>query len=439
MKASEFIHALHWQNIPDAVQARTKLCLLDLIGVAAGGSTTRLSRIVRDHAASEFGGAVPMLFDGRSASASGVALAAGMTIDALDGHDGYNPAKGHVGCGLLAGMLPFARGHSGAEMLAVLTTGYELGSRLAVALHATVPDYHTSGAWVAVAVAAVGSRLEGLTGEQTAHAMGIAEYHGPRSQMMRCIDTPTMLKDGSGWGAMAGVSAVRLASAGFTGAPAITFTGPAWQDLGARWLILEQYFKPYPVCRWAQAPVEGVLALRREHALASRDVAGIEIETFHEATRLAVNRPATTEEAQYSTSFPTAVAMVRGNLGPSDISDDALADPEVRRVSQHVTMRESDKANAAFPETRLARVTLNLVDGRKLTGEWCEPRWNPDAPPSEAELRAKFHDLADDILSRDRASRIEAAIDTLETTDFSALGDLLCQPISSETTLSSAK
>jgi hypothetical protein len=36
----------------------------------------------------------------------------------------------------------------------------------------------------------------GLNRTQTAHAMGIAEYHGPRSQMMRCIDHPTMVKDG---------------------------------------------------------------------------------------------------------------------------------------------------------------------------------------------------------------------------------------------------
>ena len=52
--------------------------------------------------------------------------------------------------------------------------------------------------------------------------MGIAEYHGPRSQMMRCMDHPTMVKDGSGWGAMCGVSAARMAKAGFTGAPALT-------------------------------------------------------------------------------------------------------------------------------------------------------------------------------------------------------------------------
>ena len=44
------------------------------------------------------------------------------------------------------------------------------------------------------------------------HALGIAEYHGPRSQMMREIDNPTMLHDGSGMGALVGVNAALLAS-----------------------------------------------------------------------------------------------------------------------------------------------------------------------------------------------------------------------------------
>lgn len=433
MTPTAMIHDLAWADLPEPVRAQARLCLLDLIGVAAGGATTRLSRIIRAHAAEQFGGTRPMLFDDRKASASGVALAAGMTIDALDGHDGYNPAKGHVGCGLFAALYAMGTNATGNDLLATTVLGYELGSRLAVTLHGTVPDYHTSGAWVAVTAAAAASRLMDLDADRTAHALGIAEYHGPRSQMMRCIDHPTMLKDGSGWGAMAGVSAAHLARDGFTGAPAITLDGPAWSDLGARWLILEQYFKPYPVCRWAQAPVEAVLALRRSHGLASHDVTGLSIETFHEATRLAVNAPGTTEEAQYSTSFPTAVALVRGALGPADIADEALADPEIRRVSQLVTMIENDRANAVFPATRLARVTLALRSGRTLISDWHEPRWSYDAPPTEAELRAKYHGLADDLLGSDRAGRIEEAIDGLDALPASALFDLLVQPVPRET------
>ena len=105
---------------------------------------------------------------------------------------------------------------------------------------------------------------------------------------------------------MAGVSAAKLAQAGFTGAPALIVeeVPEFWQDLGERWYMLEQYYKPYPVCRWAQAPIEAALDLHRTHGFTHHNVTGLEIETFHEAIRLATSAPDTTEKAQYSTSFP---------------------------------------------------------------------------------------------------------------------------------------
>jgi hypothetical protein len=69
-----------------------------------------------------------------------------------------------------------------------------------------VSDYHTSGAWNALGVAALGCRLRACP-DTLRHALGIAEYHGPRSQMMREIANPTMLHDGSGMGALVGMMA----------------------------------------------------------------------------------------------------------------------------------------------------------------------------------------------------------------------------------------
>ena len=382
----EMIHDLTWEDLPEPVRRQARISVMDLLGIAAGGATTDLSRIIRAHAASDFGGPLPLPFDTRTASPAGYALALGMTIDALDGHDGYNPAKGHVGCGLLPAALAFARDggcEDGQEFLTAIALGYELGSRLAVALHQSVPDYHTSGAWIAVTAAAIGARAMRLGAESTRHALGIAEYHGPRSQMMRCIDHPTMLKDGSGWGAMAGVSAARLARDGFTGAPALTVeAADVWADLGSRWLILEQYFKPYPVCRWAQPSIEAVLDLTRRHRIAAHDIEAITIDTFHESTRLATRFPGTTEEAQYSTAFPVAVALARGRVAPEDLQGAALSDPEIRRLSAAITMREADEPNARFPAERLARATLRLRDGSEVSGGWHQPRWDATAPPT---------------------------------------------------------
>lgn len=249
-----FIHEFRLDDAPPEVARHAKRFLLDLIGVAAAGSRLDASRILRRTALTLFStgqGGSRFLFDGRAASPAGAALANAGTIDSFDAHDGHPLTKGHAGCGALAGLLAFgdcSRAGTGAAALADLIVAYEVALRAGIAMHRTVADYHTSGAWVALGVAALGARSMRLGRQATREALGIAEYHGPRSQMMRCIDHPTMVKDGSGWGAMAGVAAACLAREGFTGAPAITVEGEAveeyWRDLGQRWRIAEQYMKP---------------------------------------------------------------------------------------------------------------------------------------------------------------------------------------------------
>ncbi|WP_299350034.1 MmgE/PrpD family protein [uncultured Shimia sp.] len=430
----DFIHAMTWEDLDPALQKQTELALLDLIGIAAAGIKTRSSANTRELAHEEFGGPIPMLFDGRSASASGAALAAGITIDSIDGHDGFNPAKGHIGAPLFPAtlMIGHAENTSGKSFLETIAMGYEFGARVSIAQHGTCPDYHTSGSWGAVVAAAAGARLMGLNREATRHALGIAEYHGPRSQMMRCIDHPTMLKDGAGWGSMCGVSAVRLAAKGFSGAPAITVEEAPefWANLGARWYGLEQYYKPYPVCRWAQAPIEGALNLQRKNDVNHSDIAKIEVHTFHESVRLAMKRPAEGDAAQYSTSFPVAVALKHGDVAPEHLVDDALNDPDVLRLSDAMEMIEDDHANQNFPAKRFARVTLILTDGTKLEGNWIEPRWDHTAPPSEAELRGKFRKMAEPVLGKSHADAIEDALASLVDTPLSALSDQLLRPIS---------
>lgn len=435
---NDFVHDLHYSDLPENVRDFARRWLLDLIGVAAGGTQTDLSRIIRNHAARQFGSgdrSARMLFDGRAVSPAGAALAGGMTIDALDAHDGHKLTKGHVGCGVLPALLALteAEGRSGGEeFLTSLVLGYEIGTRAGIALHRTVTDYHTSGAWVAVACAALGARALELDARATREAIGIAEYHGPRSQMMRCIDAPTMVKDGSGWGGMTGISAAYLAADGFSGAPAVTVEGEdthdLWSDFGANWRILEQYFKPYPVCRWAQPPVRAVLRLREEHGITADQVERIEVTTFHQSLRLATRFPETTEQAQYSTSFATAVALVHGRVNPEDVAPWSLRNPDVLRLSGTMIVTESEDYNAAFPAQRFADATLVLKDGRRLRSPRTEASGDPeDAAPMQV-VREKFRAYAGPVLGAARTERIEAVVDDLGNIGSRTLTDLILSP-----------
>ncbi len=390
-----------------------KQCLLDLLAVAASGTQTKLSHIITNHAVQHFaagpdGGGARLLFDGRKCSPLGASLSNGMTIDSIDAHDGHKPTKGHAGCGVLPALLAMLDNETRAhdvteeELLTCLVVGYEIACRAGIALHASVPDYHTSGAWVALAAAAIGARVLKLDVQQTREALGIAEYHGPRSQMMRCIDHPTMLKDGSGWGAMAGVSAAYLAQSGFTGAPAITMESeseaPLYADLGRRWLITEQYFKPYPVCRWAQPAIVAAMRLQTKHGFTLAGIAKLSIGTFHESWRLATTKPTTTEQAQYSLPFPVAAAINSRKLTVNEIEGDGLTNPEVLAFSDSIEMHEVDAYNDEFPARRISDVVITLRNGTVLESGPTEADGDPESPLSSEEMSAKYFRFATPVL-----------------------------------------
>jgi 2-methylcitrate dehydratase PrpD len=429
----DFIHDFRFADLSPALVHEAVRCLGDTLGVAAGGSRTELSRIIRSHAARQFGGgSAAIWWDGRVASPAGAALANAMTIDALDAHDGHKLTKGHVGCGVIPGLVAVMQQEGRTcpkELLTSLVIGYEIGTRAGIALHASASDYHTSGAWIALATAALGARQLGLSRAQTREALGIAEYHGPRSQMMRCIDAPTMVKDGSGWGAMAGVSAAYLASDGFTGAPAITLEDEAlahvWADTGSNWYVMQQYIKLYPVCRWAQPAVEAMLALVKAHGFGARDVAAITIDTFHEARRLAVI-PENTEQAQYSLPFPVAAALVRGTLGVDEVAGSGLTDPEILRVARMIEITERDEYNVAFPARRFASATVRLVDGREFTSGTTEAKGDPEAKVSDEVIWQKFDALAQPVLGSARARALRECVTATPAASTTAdLFDLL--------------
>ena len=420
MRTIEIIHELGWEQLPEVVQNQARRCLLDTLGAAAGGRQTEMSGIIHNFAASVYAGSGAQLwFDGRTVSPPGAALANAMTIDALDIHDGYTLTKGHAGAALVPAVLAtvglnFQARVAGKELLASLVIGYEIALRAGLALHATAGDYHTSGAWNALGCAAVTARRLGLDVARTYHALGIAEYYGPRSPMMRGIDYPTMVKDGSGWGAMAGVSAGLMAGNGFTGAPALTVTGAdvadIWADLGDRWLIMEQYFKPYAVCRWAQPAIAGALALQQKHDISPDDIRRIRVFTFHEASRLTCRRPQTTEEAQYSLPFPVAAALVFGRVGPAEVNGAALRDPAVLSLSQRLEMVEEPALSARFPAQRLARVQVETRDGCLFDSGEVEATWEAGSPPTDDELCQKFRWLARTVLAEARVAELEEAI-----------------------------
>lgn len=444
LSLAQFTTQTAYGDIPEDVRCLMRRSLLDTIGVAIIGASTENARIARCYATEYWGTAdgkagARMIADGRRVSPAGAAFAGAVTIDSIDAHDGYTLAKGHAGSAVLPALLAifderreYGTQPSGQDLMVGLALGYEISYRCGLAHHATLSDYHTSGAWTAVGVAAVGARLLGLDADGIRHAAGIAEFNGPRSQMMRCIEFPTMLRDGVGWGAPTGVSAAYMAALGFTGAPALTVEGDAareyWSDLGERWEVMGTYHKPYPVCRWAHPSLEAIRDLMTQYGVSHRQIERIRICTFRYATELAGADPKNLDELNYALIYPAAIMAVRGAMGRDELSDEVLSDPCIRRVAQVTELVESRHYTKISTDRRWADVTLYLTDGRILESGPRAPRGDPDDPLSDTEISEKFHAFAEGLIDPARIAALEQAcggFDDLDQSDLAKLFDLI--------------
>ncbi|MFQ5961201.1 MAG: MmgE/PrpD family protein [Candidatus Methylomirabilales bacterium] len=433
----EFIHETSWREIPSDVKHMAARCALDLTGTLIAGSATELSQVARKVALRVHpGDQASLLLDGRKTNSAGAALANGMTIDSIDAHDGYRLAKGHAGAGIYPAALAVGeqRQWSGQDWLTALVIGYEIALRAGESLHQSAADYHTSGAWVAIGAAAVAARAYTLESGGTRHALGIAEYHGPRSEMMRCIDHPTMLKDGSGWGSMTGLVAAEFARAGFTGAPATTveddFARSIWQDLGTDWRMRKLYFKPYACCRWAHPAIDAALELTATHGIAGEEISALEVFTFEEATRLDLPHPLDTEQAQYSLPFPVAAAILLGGLEPAHLQRSYLEDDRILQLADKVVMTVDPQLDRRFPAEALARVRLSTTEGQVVESGIVTASGGPESPMSDAQLTEKFQVAISGLLPEQRAAAIQRACwDCAQLDSVHELIALLREPI----------
>jgi len=218
-----------------------------------------------------------------------------------------------------------------------------------------------------------------------------------------------MLKDGSGWGSMAGCSAALLAQDGFTGSPALTVEGDdvkhIWSDLGSRWTITEQYTKAYPVCRWAQPAIAGVLEINKKHNFKAEQIRRVEVGTFHESKRLSVSEPST--------------------------NGAGLQNKQVLEISNMVEIVEVEEYNQCFPALRKSHVVIELDNGDLLESGTVEAAGDPEVPFSKQVLETKFMRFAGKPLGIPRATALKESVLGLGVgNNLQALESFIYQPAS---------
>jgi 2-methylcitrate dehydratase PrpD len=438
-----FINNLQYDEIPEKTKRLIGISLLDIIGIIAGASDNQTSINIKNYACQHYSAnklSSRLLFDDRKVHPLGAAWAGGFSADSLDAHEGHFTSKGHAGATVVPALLAltdacFAQGQSisGKEFLTALTIAYETSLRAGTALMGTASEYHASGAFSGLGIVCAGARLLKLTEAQFLAALGIAEYFGPRCPMMRLVDFPSMLRDAHGAGAYAGVNALLMARHGITGAPAATVefddVRHYWQGLGDRWEIDAQYFKPWPVCRWAQPALTAVTNLIADNKnVDASEIKKIVIETFHESTRLQGHTPENADEAQYGLAFPVAALICRGQLGPKEVTGESVKAIDILALSQRIEIVDAEDLSARFPKEILSRVIIDLNDGTQLSSATTQAKGDPQTPMTGSEHLAKFNLIAGVKLNDTRRTAITEAVSHLaKAENCQSLFDLIME------------
>ncbi len=450
-RIARFVSRLSLDHVPADITARARLLALDTLGSCFASCREAFGRAVLD-AAEQLGGAPEATLVGRKSrvGAASAVLANATLAHGLDFDDTREDAIVHTGCVAVPTALAVgeAVGASGRAALEAMIAGVEVMCRVGLAVpgrfHAR--HYHPTALTGSFAAAAVAGRLHHLTEDQQVHAFGLCG-----SQAAGIIE---YLADGSwtkrlhpGWAAHAGVAAVVLARAGFTGPESVfegehgfyaAFAGghePARLEallgtLGSIWELAALTFKPYPCGSIAHPYMDCALRLRERHRLQADRIAEVRCRTAAgPLPRLweplaAKQAPPNGYAAKFSLPYLLASILVRGRAGLADFTDEAAREESVRRVAARVFYDVDPSID--YPRHFIGHVAIRLTDGTLLEERQDHPRGGPDFPMSREELVAKFRANAALVLPEPRAARVVELVDGLpEAPRLDALMDAL--------------
>jgi 2-methylcitrate dehydratase PrpD len=430
-RLARFVRTLQLERIPPAVADRAALLALDTLGSVLASSTMDFGHAVIA-AAARLGGPATSTLVGtptKVGEASAV-LAGGTLAHGLDFDDTREDAIVHTGAVTVPTALAVgeAVGADGRAIVEAIVAGVEVMCRVGLAVpgrfHAR--HFHPTAVTGAYAAAAVAGKLHGLGESELVHAFGICG-----SQAAGIIE---YLADGSwtkrlhpGWAAQAGVIAVMLAQAGFTG-PESVFEGEhgffaafagghdrarmeaLLATLGTTWELQALTFKPYPCGSIAHPYMDCAVRLREAHRIQPGAIAEVRCRTAAgPVPRLweplaAKHRPPNGYAAKFSLPYLLAVMLVKGRAGLAEFTDEAVRDATVMDVASRV--HYDLDATIDYPRQFVGDVSVRLTDGRTVHAHQDHPRGGADAPMTGDELEVKFRGNA-------RLALPEAAIDPL--------------------------
>jgi 2-methylcitrate dehydratase PrpD len=441
------------QILTAEVAASARLKFLDTITVMLKGAR-HPSATTAQRVAHRMGGraAATSFASGEKTSSPLAGFVNGVAAHALE-YDDNTRGVGHASVCLVPGCLAVAEetGASGRAMLEAFALGFEVASRVAKGLRPALIDngWHPIGIVGGQGVAVAACRLLGLSVMQTRMAMGIMASSGGGVRK----NVGTMGKAFHvGHGVRSGVFAALLAQEGFSVDPDIiegaegggeghqrfgladTFSGIGKYRLH---LMTEGLGGPLEVARnttmvrmhpGSTAPsstVDGVIALAKEHAIDPHDVVELVAELTPQCVAIApYPEPSDEHRAKFCLPYTLAVALIDREVLLAQYEPARIAAADVRALMPRIKIELPDDLKhhrGQWGENGInwgaSRITVKMKDGRVLKREAPYSRGWPENPVTWDDVKEKFAECADGLLSNAQMMEAVDIIASLERLD----------------------
>ena len=428
-EVSEYIAGALKMPLPDPVVEKTKHHVLDTVAAMVSGSRLLPGKKAIAYAKALGGAKEACVIGSRIVTtAQHAALANGMLGHADETDDSHAPSLSHPGCAIVPAALAMAEreDRGGAAFLRAVALGYDIGTRLNMALH----DYdfrdagHSSHSFgPSFGAAAAAGALAGLDDRETRWLLSYAAQQcSGISCWMRDEEHIEKAFDFGGMPARNGVVAATMVAAGFSGVDDV-FSGERnffvaydetarigkspepqrlVQGLGSTHEIMNTNIKRWSVGSPIQAPLDSLLDLIRAHGLRAGDVEKLTVRVSRQGANTTDNRSMPDICMQHM----CAIMLLDGIVTFKSSHDEKrMKDPKVLALRSRVELFGDEALTRVLP-SRQGIVELKLKDGRELRHHTQAVRGTAQNPMTRAEVDEKAYHLMAPILGTARARKL---------------------------------
>ena len=431
---ASFTSTLSIESIPEDVRRMARVCLLDTIGVILAGheclerdADTSLPRYLDALAVGDDATAFGYH---RRAGVSDAAFINGCLTEVLDWQDSTLPACLHSCSGTIPAVLAVAEKHgfSGSQILTAITAGYEVGTRVGVAIQPShwYGGFQATGTIGAIGAAAAVGSLLGFEADEMTRNLGVAGHIAPISNGDGVFHgTSSKLLHG-GMAAQTGIQSAVLTKSGF-GAGPLEGLPPRHhgfmnissdemneqtliRDLGSEWLTRLCSHKAYPVGLLNIGPVEVTLELVTENNILPDQVEAVDVTSFssvlHFTGRSYTNTESGFSDCVLSLPYTVAAAIADRTFGPLQLASDRIKDPALHELARKVRVHADTEMDIVAPMDWPVIVDITMNNGRHCTRRRDKVVGCPNRPMTDQELANKFIGNAEVSIGPANAERV---------------------------------